>query len=69
MPAHRAENAERRRSVDIHLEMFEKMNRVPKMIILTKKTEPSSVTFLILLLVSISTVFGCGVIRGGQSNE
>ncbi|KAJ1371212.1 hypothetical protein KIN20_033120 [Parelaphostrongylus tenuis] len=34
------------------------------MIILTNKAGPSSAPFMILLLVSISTVFGCGVIPG-----
>ncbi|KAJ1361501.1 hypothetical protein KIN20_020769 [Parelaphostrongylus tenuis] len=38
------------------------------MIILTNKTGPSSAPFMILLLVSISTVFGCGVIPGGQTS-
>ncbi|KAJ1363829.1 hypothetical protein KIN20_023780 [Parelaphostrongylus tenuis] len=37
------------------------------MIILTNKTGSSKPPFMILLLVSISTVFGCGVIPGGQS--
>ncbi|KAJ1360313.1 hypothetical protein KIN20_019247 [Parelaphostrongylus tenuis] len=39
------------------------------MIILTNKTGPSSAPFMILLLVSISTVFGCGVIPGGQTSS
>ncbi|KAJ1371034.1 hypothetical protein KIN20_032903 [Parelaphostrongylus tenuis] len=38
------------------------------MIVLTNKAGPSSVPFMILLLVSIPTVFGCGVIPGGQTN-
>ncbi|KAJ1347676.1 hypothetical protein KIN20_002803 [Parelaphostrongylus tenuis] len=38
------------------------------MIILTNKRGPSSAPFMILLLVSISTVFGCGVIPGGQTS-
>ncbi|KAJ1357215.1 hypothetical protein KIN20_015313 [Parelaphostrongylus tenuis] len=38
------------------------------MIILTNKAGPSSAPFMILLLVSISTVFGCGVIPGGQTS-
>ncbi|KAJ1354084.1 hypothetical protein KIN20_010898 [Parelaphostrongylus tenuis] len=38
------------------------------MIILTNKAGPSSGPFMILLLVSISTVFGCGVIPGGQTS-
>ncbi|KAJ1358578.1 hypothetical protein KIN20_017045 [Parelaphostrongylus tenuis] len=38
------------------------------MIILTNKAGPSSAPFIILLLVSILTVFGCGVIPGGQTN-
>ncbi|KAJ1357663.1 hypothetical protein KIN20_015849 [Parelaphostrongylus tenuis] len=38
------------------------------MIILTSKIGLSSVPFMILLLVSISTVFGCGVIPGGQTS-
>ncbi|KAJ1348026.1 hypothetical protein KIN20_003238 [Parelaphostrongylus tenuis] len=38
------------------------------MIIFTNKTGPSSALFIILLLVSISTVFGCGVIPGGQTS-
>ncbi|KAJ1373442.1 hypothetical protein KIN20_035838 [Parelaphostrongylus tenuis] len=38
------------------------------MIILTNKTRSSSATFMILLLVSISTVYGCGVIPGGQTS-
>ncbi|KAJ1364737.1 hypothetical protein KIN20_024890 [Parelaphostrongylus tenuis] len=39
------------------------------MIILTNKAGPLSAPLMILLLVSISTVFGCGVVPGGQSNE
>ncbi|KAJ1366524.1 hypothetical protein KIN20_027203 [Parelaphostrongylus tenuis] len=39
------------------------------MIILTNKAGPSSAPFVILLLVSISTVFGCGVIPGGQTSS
>ncbi|KAJ1365058.1 hypothetical protein KIN20_025277 [Parelaphostrongylus tenuis] len=39
------------------------------MIILTNKAGPSSAPFMVLLLVSMSTVFGCGVIPGGESNE
>ncbi|KAJ1369101.1 hypothetical protein KIN20_030503 [Parelaphostrongylus tenuis] len=38
------------------------------MIILANKARPSSAPFMILLLVSISTVFGCGVIPGGQTS-
>ncbi|KAJ1367824.1 hypothetical protein KIN20_028819 [Parelaphostrongylus tenuis] len=38
------------------------------MIILTNKAGPSSAPLMILLLVSISTVFGCGVIPGGQTS-
>ncbi|KAJ1364767.1 hypothetical protein KIN20_024924 [Parelaphostrongylus tenuis] len=38
------------------------------MIILNKKPGPSSGPFMISLLVSISTVFGCGVIPGGQTS-
>ncbi|KAJ1354732.1 hypothetical protein KIN20_011742 [Parelaphostrongylus tenuis] len=38
------------------------------MIIPTNKAEPSSAPFIILLLVSISAVFGCGVIPGGQTS-
>ncbi|KAJ1346489.1 hypothetical protein KIN20_001279, partial [Parelaphostrongylus tenuis] len=38
-----------------------------KMIILTNKAGPSSALFMILLLVSISAVLGCGVIPGGQT--
>ncbi|KAJ1361502.1 hypothetical protein KIN20_020770 [Parelaphostrongylus tenuis] len=38
------------------------------MIILTSKAGLSSAPFMILLLVSISTVFGCGVIPGGQTS-
>ncbi|KAJ1359085.1 hypothetical protein KIN20_017712 [Parelaphostrongylus tenuis] len=38
------------------------------MIILTNKAGPSSAPFMILLLVSISAVFGCGVIPGGQTS-
>ncbi|KAJ1360296.1 hypothetical protein KIN20_019229 [Parelaphostrongylus tenuis] len=38
------------------------------MIILTNKAGPSSAPFMIMLLVSISTVFGCGVIPGGQTS-
>ncbi|KAJ1355980.1 hypothetical protein KIN20_013581 [Parelaphostrongylus tenuis] len=38
------------------------------MISLTNKAGPSSAPFMILLLVSISTVFGCGVIPGGQTS-
>ncbi|KAJ1349760.1 hypothetical protein KIN20_005407 [Parelaphostrongylus tenuis] len=38
------------------------------MIILTNKAGPSSAPFMILLLISISTVFGCGVIPGGQTS-
>ncbi|KAJ1351032.1 hypothetical protein KIN20_006968 [Parelaphostrongylus tenuis] len=38
------------------------------MIILTNKAIPSSAPFMILLLVSVSTVFGCGVIPGGQTS-
>ncbi|KAJ1365059.1 hypothetical protein KIN20_025278 [Parelaphostrongylus tenuis] len=37
-------------------------------IILTNKAGTSSAPFMILLLVSISTVFGCGVIPGGQTS-
>ncbi|KAJ1369914.1 hypothetical protein KIN20_031518 [Parelaphostrongylus tenuis] len=36
--------------------------------IFTNKAGPSSAPFMILLLVSISTVFGCGVIPGGQTS-
>ncbi|KAJ1373418.1 hypothetical protein KIN20_035809 [Parelaphostrongylus tenuis] len=32
------------------------------------KAGPSSAPFIILLLVSISAVFGCGVIPGGQTS-
>ncbi|KAJ1361499.1 hypothetical protein KIN20_020765 [Parelaphostrongylus tenuis] len=39
------------------------------MIILTSKTGLSRAPFMILLLVSISTVFGCGVIPGGQTSS
>ncbi|KAJ1367283.1 hypothetical protein KIN20_028164 [Parelaphostrongylus tenuis] len=38
------------------------------MIISTNKAGPSSASFVILSLVSISTVFGCGVIPGGQTS-
>ncbi|KAJ1365101.1 hypothetical protein KIN20_025326 [Parelaphostrongylus tenuis] len=38
------------------------------MIILANKARPSSVPFMILLLISISTVCGCGVIPGGQTS-
>ncbi|KAJ1355977.1 hypothetical protein KIN20_013578 [Parelaphostrongylus tenuis] len=38
------------------------------MIILTNQAGPSKAPFIILLLVSISTVFGCGVIPGGQTS-
>ncbi|KAJ1369454.1 hypothetical protein KIN20_030920 [Parelaphostrongylus tenuis] len=38
------------------------------MIIFTNKAGPSSAPFMISLLVSISTVFGCGVIPGGQTS-
>ncbi|KAJ1352560.1 hypothetical protein KIN20_008945 [Parelaphostrongylus tenuis] len=38
------------------------------MTILTNKAGPSSAPFMILLLVSISTVFGCGVIPGSQTS-
>ncbi|KAJ1356073.1 hypothetical protein KIN20_013697 [Parelaphostrongylus tenuis] len=38
------------------------------MIILTNKTGPSSAPFIVSLLVAISTVFGCGVIPGGQTS-
>ncbi|KAJ1354083.1 hypothetical protein KIN20_010897 [Parelaphostrongylus tenuis] len=38
------------------------------MIILTNKAGPSSASFMILLVVSISTVFGCGVLPGGQTS-
>ncbi|KAJ1368927.1 hypothetical protein KIN20_030287 [Parelaphostrongylus tenuis] len=38
------------------------------MIILTNKAGLSSAQFIISLLVSISTVFGCGVIPGGQTS-
>ncbi|KAJ1346039.1 hypothetical protein KIN20_000706 [Parelaphostrongylus tenuis] len=38
------------------------------MIILTNKTGSSRAAVMILLLVSISTVFGCGVIPGGQTS-
>ncbi|KAJ1348910.1 hypothetical protein KIN20_004318 [Parelaphostrongylus tenuis] len=38
------------------------------MIILTNKAGPSSGPSMLLLLVSISTVFGCGVIPGGQTS-
>ncbi|KAJ1359498.1 hypothetical protein KIN20_018255 [Parelaphostrongylus tenuis] len=38
------------------------------MITLTNKAGPSSAPFMILSLVSISTVFGCGVIPGGQTS-
>ncbi|KAJ1372730.1 hypothetical protein KIN20_034965 [Parelaphostrongylus tenuis] len=37
------------------------------MIILPNKAEPSSAPFMILLLASISTVFGCGVIPGAST--
>ncbi|KAJ1354742.1 hypothetical protein KIN20_011752 [Parelaphostrongylus tenuis] len=39
-----------------------------KMTILTNKAGPSSAPFIILLLVSISAVYGCGVIPGGQTS-
>ncbi|KAJ1359496.1 hypothetical protein KIN20_018253 [Parelaphostrongylus tenuis] len=39
-----------------------------KTIILTNKAGPSAAPFMILLLVSISSVFGCGVIPGGQTS-
>ncbi|KAJ1363830.1 hypothetical protein KIN20_023777 [Parelaphostrongylus tenuis] len=45
-------------------DLTQKMN----MIILANKAGPSSAPFMILLLVSISTVFGCGVIPGGQTS-
>ncbi|KAJ1364345.1 hypothetical protein KIN20_024427 [Parelaphostrongylus tenuis] len=38
------------------------------MINLTNKEGPSTTPFMISLLVSISTVFGCGVIPGGQTS-
>ncbi|KAJ1367823.1 hypothetical protein KIN20_028818 [Parelaphostrongylus tenuis] len=38
------------------------------MIILTNKTGSSSAPVMIFLLVSVSTVFGCGVIPGGQTS-
>ncbi|KAJ1367820.1 hypothetical protein KIN20_028814 [Parelaphostrongylus tenuis] len=38
------------------------------MIIPTNKAGPSSAPFMISLLVSISSVFGCGVIPGGQTS-
>ncbi|KAJ1369573.1 hypothetical protein KIN20_031061 [Parelaphostrongylus tenuis] len=38
------------------------------MITLTNKAGPPSASFMILSLVSISTVFGCGVIPGGQTS-
>ncbi|KAJ1369446.1 hypothetical protein KIN20_030904 [Parelaphostrongylus tenuis] len=38
------------------------------MIILTNKAGPSTSPFMISLLVSISSVFGCGVIPGGQTS-
>ncbi|KAJ1368964.1 hypothetical protein KIN20_030330 [Parelaphostrongylus tenuis] len=38
------------------------------MIIFTNKAGLSSAPFMILLLVSISAVFGCGVIPGGQTS-
>ncbi|KAJ1361510.1 hypothetical protein KIN20_020783 [Parelaphostrongylus tenuis] len=38
------------------------------MIIHTNKAGPSSAPLMILLLVSISTVLGCGVIPGGQTS-
>ncbi|KAJ1360315.1 hypothetical protein KIN20_019250 [Parelaphostrongylus tenuis] len=38
------------------------------MIILTSKAGSSSSPFVILLVISISTVFGCGVIPGGQTS-
>ncbi|KAJ1369218.1 hypothetical protein KIN20_030626, partial [Parelaphostrongylus tenuis] len=38
------------------------------MIILTDKAGPSRAPYMILLLVSISTAFGCGVIPGGQTS-
>ncbi|KAJ1367819.1 hypothetical protein KIN20_028812 [Parelaphostrongylus tenuis] len=38
------------------------------MIILTNKTGSSSPPVMIFLLVSVSTVFGCGVIPGGQTS-
>ncbi|KAJ1368777.1 hypothetical protein KIN20_030053 [Parelaphostrongylus tenuis] len=37
-------------------------------VVLTNKAGPSSAPFMISLLVSISTVFGCGVIPGGQTS-
>ncbi|KAJ1359500.1 hypothetical protein KIN20_018258 [Parelaphostrongylus tenuis] len=39
------------------------------MIILTYEAGPSSASFVILLIVSISTLFGCGVIPGGQTSS
>ncbi|KAJ1370570.1 hypothetical protein KIN20_033124 [Parelaphostrongylus tenuis] len=38
------------------------------MIILTNRAGPSNAPFMILLLASIPTVFGCGVIPGGQTS-
>ncbi|KAJ1372729.1 hypothetical protein KIN20_034964 [Parelaphostrongylus tenuis] len=38
------------------------------MIILTNRAGSSSAPFMILLLTSISTVFGCGAIPGGQTS-
>ncbi|KAJ1350970.1 hypothetical protein KIN20_006901 [Parelaphostrongylus tenuis] len=38
------------------------------MIISTNKAGPSSAPSMISLLVSISSVFGCGVIPGGQTS-
>ncbi|KAJ1351197.1 hypothetical protein KIN20_007167 [Parelaphostrongylus tenuis] len=38
------------------------------MIILTNQAGPSSAPFMISLLVTISAVFGCGVIPGGQTS-
>ncbi|KAJ1365099.1 hypothetical protein KIN20_025323 [Parelaphostrongylus tenuis] len=42
-------------------------NLCKEIIILTNKAGPSSAPFMILLLVSVSTVFGCGVIPGAST--
>ncbi|KAJ1358585.1 hypothetical protein KIN20_017053 [Parelaphostrongylus tenuis] len=44
------------------------LSEIENIIILTNKAGPSRAPSMILLLVSISTVFGCGVIPGGQTS-
>ncbi|KAJ1360948.1 hypothetical protein KIN20_020077 [Parelaphostrongylus tenuis] len=51
----------------VRLGQRRRLHEIGNIIILTNKAGPLSAPSMILLLVSISTVFGCGVIPGGQT--